>query len=260
MTDIKLKFHFIYKTTLLCGHLAGKYYLGKHTGYLTDGYAGSGKILKDYFKKYGKKKNKTYIRELLEFNGSKEENAIREKEIIGDKWKTDPNCINCCEGGICGGLSFIPWNKGKKGCFSSETIEKMSNAKKGKPSPYKGVHGRYTEETLSKMSSASKGRKHTEQWKKEISERQKGHTVSKETRKKISEKATGRKWSEKAKNSIMVPILQYTKNGEFVKEWHGATEVENKLGISHKKIWKGLNGYSKFPGGFMWKYKEGTND
>ena len=254
---MEIKVHYIYKITLLCGTLAGKYYLGKHTTKNTkDGYAGSGKVITDYFKKYGKKKNVTYVKEIIEYNDSIETNSIREKIIIGDLWKTDPNCLNCCEGGSTGGLSIVPWNKGKIGCFSDETIKKMSDVKKGKTSPFKGVHGRYTEETLKKIGDSSRGRVTSEETKKKLSAKSKGHTLSFESRKKISIKNKGRKHSNEAKIKMMIPIVQCALDGEYIREWNGATEVENTIGISHKQIWKCLKGYRKQVGGYIWKYKE----
>lgn len=253
------KVHYIYKITLLCGSLAGKYYLGKHTTKnVKDGYAGSGKIVSDYFKKYGKKKGVTYLKEILEFNETMEINSEREQEIIGSLWETDPDCLNCCKGGSIGGLSTTPWNKGKKGCFSDDTIKKMSDAKKGKPSPFKGMHGRYTEDTLKKISKSGKGRKHTEEWKKDNSERMKGHAVSEITREKISNANKGKKHSKETKIKMMIPIVQLSLDGEYIREWHGATEVENTIGLSHKQIWKCLKGYKKDYGGFKWKYKEAS--
>ena len=67
-----MRYHYIYKITCLCGSLAGHYYLGKHS---TDaipencGYAGSGKILKNYYQKYGQEKGITYNIEILEKKG-----------------------------------------------------------------------------------------------------------------------------------------------------------------------------------------------
>lgn len=249
--------HYIYKITLLCGSLSGKYYLGKHTtNNIKDGYVGSGTIIKDYFKKYGRKKNITYIKEIIEYNSTIEINAEREKVIIGDLWKTDANCLNCCAGGATGGLSHEPWNKGKKGCFSDETIQKMSAAKMGKPSPWKGKHGRYTEETLGKIGNSSRGREVSEETRKKLSDAGKGREVSEETRKKISIKHMGRKMSEDTKIKMMVPIVQYSLDDEYIKEWNGATEVENVLGFSHKQIWKCLKGYRKSYKNYIWKYKE----
>ena len=256
---MKKKVHYIYKITLLCGSLNGKYYLGKHTtDNFKDGYAGSGTILKDYFQKYGKKKNITYRKEIIEFNNSAESNAEREKIIIGDLWKTDPDCINCCEGGVTGVSTLPAWNKGLKGCYSQETKQKMSAAKIGKDPWNKGKTGIYSEETLKKISEAGKGRVVSEETRKKHSEKSKGHKLSLESRKKISDKAKGRKWSEESKIKKMTPIIQLSLDGEYIKDWNGATEVENTIGISHKQIWKCLKGYRKQVGGYVWKYKEAS--
>jgi hypothetical protein len=40
------KIYYIYKIHFLCGFPAGRYYLGKHKGYVDDTYGGSGKFCK----------------------------------------------------------------------------------------------------------------------------------------------------------------------------------------------------------------------
>jgi len=57
-------------------------------------YYGSGTILKKYYQKYPPVEGETIIKEILEYNNSGEENNIREREIIGNLWETDPMCIN----------------------------------------------------------------------------------------------------------------------------------------------------------------------
>jgi hypothetical protein len=64
----------------------------------------------------------------------------------------------------------VPWNKGKKNCFSKETLLKMSLAQKGKPKPPR------TAETLRRMSIARKG----------IPSPLKGIPIKEETKRKIS--------------------------------------------------------------------------
>jgi hypothetical protein len=91
--------HYIYKIIFLCGEPQGRYYLGKHSGQLEDSYAGSGSFCKKYYKKYGKHKGKTYIKEIIEINPDKKTNARREVEIIGDLYKTDELCMNFIKGG-----------------------------------------------------------------------------------------------------------------------------------------------------------------
>ena len=51
-------------------------------------------------------------------------------------------------------------------------------------------------------------------------------------------------------------ILQYSKSGEFVREWTGALEVERELNINHSNIAACCKCKRNFAGGFIWKYKE----
>ena len=50
------------------------------------------------------------------------------------------------------------------------------------------------------------------------------------------------------------PILQYTKDGEFIKEWIGTREAERVIGINHSNITKCCKGKRKYSGGFVWTY------
>lgn len=63
---------------------------------------------------------------------------------------------NQTEGGKGGLQDQESWNKGKPGCYSGETIQKMSDAKKGKPTWNKGK--KWSDETRAKMSLAAKNR------------------------------------------------------------------------------------------------------
>lgn len=49
------------------------------------------------------------------------------------------------------------------------------------------------------------------------------------------------------------PILQYSKDGEFIREWTSASDVQF---IKRKAIVECLSGRNKTAGGFIWKYKE----
>ena len=118
---MKEKVNYIYKIHFLCGFPVGRYYLGKHTGYVDDSYAGSGKFCKAYYKKYGKINGITYIKEILEINPDKETNKIREEIIVSDLWKTDPLCMNQKRGGEGKG-----WEIGH--VVSKEAREKIASA------------------------------------------------------------------------------------------------------------------------------------
>ena len=51
------------------------------------------------------------------------------------------------------------------------------------------------------------------------------------------------------------PIIQYDKEGNFIKEWDCANDVEQVLGISNKHIGSVCLGKRKSCGGYIWKYK-----
>ena len=53
-------------------------------------------------------------------------------------------------------------------------------------------------------------------------------------------------------------ILQYSRSGEFIREWKSAAEVERLLGINHANITQCCRGNPNHTtaGGFVWKYKE----
>jgi len=54
------------------------------------------------------------------------------------------------------------------------------------------------------------------------------------------------------------PILQFTLDGDFIKEWGSATKIEVQLKIYHSNISKCCRGKQKTCGGYKWKYKNET--
>lgn len=131
----------IYKTTNL---INGKFYIGKHqTKDISDGYIGSGKLLKYAIKKYGSDQFKTEI--ILECISEAYMNLAEKILVV-----IDPEVsYNLCRGGR-GGFGYInssgiPKFKGKK--HSLEVKERLSLLKKGQPSNFpdtpwnKGIKG-----------------------------------------------------------------------------------------------------------------------
>jgi hypothetical protein len=53
-----------------------------------------------------------------------------------------------------------------------------------------------------------------------------------------------------------VIILQYSKQGEFIKEWRSGNEASKALSISRGGISSCLTGRYQTAGGFIWRYKE----
>lgn len=94
-------FYYVYKITCLLGSFAGKYYIGRHqTDNLEDGYAGSGRKINNYYKKYGCIEGKTYKKEILYFCNSFKELKEKENYFVGNLYKDEfTECLNCREGG-----------------------------------------------------------------------------------------------------------------------------------------------------------------
>lgn len=129
------KYYYTYKITLLKGSLAGKYYYGQHiTSKLNDHYAGSGSILKDYYKKYRATEGVTYTKEILKFYNDQDELNEAEEILIGDLWETDPNCLNKKPGGNRPPIASFP----------------------GELNPFYGKH--HTEKTKAILREKNKGR------------------------------------------------------------------------------------------------------
>lgn len=216
------------------GSLKDHYYIGKHSTVNDDWeYYGSGTIIQDYYKKYGREQGVSITKEILEYNQSFEQNMTREREIIGDLWKTDPMCLNLCNGGY--GPSEI--------VISDETRKKLSDSHKGK--------------------------KLSPEQRKRIGESNKGRIVTKETRQKISKANVGIKngmygkipWNKgkkckysSGKNNYQTkPVNQYTLDGILVKTWDCASDAIKELHIG-KTIRKCCRGEAKTAYGYIWKY------
>ena len=250
-----MKYHYIYKITCLCGSLKDHYYIGKHTTEAIPencGYAGSGKIIKNYFAKYGKIKNITYIKEILEYNSTKEINAKREKYLIGDLYKQDSLCLNLKAGGDSGGA------KGLK--RSAETRKKISNSLKGNPKlshkgknhPMYGKHVFITDEQRAKLSLALKGKKRTQAECEKIRNRMKGNIPSKETREKISSTLKGHISWNQAKNAKANFIAQYDINGSLIKIWELSKDAFSPYKLADIK--KVCDGSRKTAYGYKWEW------
>ncbi len=135
-------YHFLYKTT---NTVTGKSYIGAHsTTELDDNYLGSGKQIKDSIKKYGKQ---VFIREILEYFGTRSEAFAREAEIVTDDFIKESNNYNMCPGGLGSTIKTDEYKqkvsaKLKGRIFSEEHSKKKSlaqtgpkNHRYGKPNP-----------------------------------------------------------------------------------------------------------------------------
>ena len=101
----------------------------------------------------------------------------------------------------------------------------------------------YSQETLDKMSKASKNR-----------------VVSLETRKKISLSNKGKGMSEANRQLVSEqkskPIIQYDLEGNFIKEWKSATQVQKELKYNKSNISRCCIKNKGKSNGYIWKFKK----
>jgi len=163
--------HYLYKTTCL---ITGRYYIGMHsTSNLDDGYMGSGLRLRRSIRKYGVDNHE---KEILEFFDTREELAIREKEIVNFELIKEDMCMNLVAGGNGGFISVEGYKKGAKKMneiinqrkkddkeFAEKCRLVVSNAlkqmhKEGKITPPDWTGKKHSDVTKQKMSESSKGK------------------------------------------------------------------------------------------------------
>ena len=98
----------------------------------------------------------------------------------------------------------------------------------------------------------------SEDHKKALSETLKGVPKSEEHKKAISDAMKGVPLSEEHKKAIgeghSKKILQFTKSGEFIREWPSMRETSIQLKINCGNICSCCNGKYKSAGGYVWKY------
>lgn len=152
---------------------------------------------------------------------------------------------------------------------TQETIEKIRKSNLGKS---------VSEETKEKLRQVNLGRKFTNEQKKKISNSISGvkngfygkrHTQ--ETIEKIKETLKGQLDGDKNpfygkhhtdETKLLIskkkstPVSQYSKDGIFIKDWAGASEVKKTLGIDNSTIGMCCKGNAKTAGGFIWKYSD----
>ena len=129
--------------------------------------------------------------------------------------------------------------------------ERLSKASKGRI---------FSEEAKQKMSKARKGKNLSEEAKQKISEAHKGKPKSEEHKRKMSEV---RKGKFKGENHPMfgkispkrIPILQFTKDMVYVREFDSAKSASIELNIDNSAITACCKGKLKTAYGYKWVYK-----
>lgn len=179
------KFWFVYKTTNIT---AGYIYIGVHCGTEEDKYLGSGVLLKQAIKKYGRD---NFSREILERFESADDAYDREAELVDEAFVKSPYTYNLALGG-----------RGHDGRSSTE----QTRARLRKPK---------TDAHRAAISRGKTGLKMALHHRRAQSERQLGTTHTEETKLKMSAAKSGRKAS-----IIECPHCGKTGGAPAMKQWH----------------------------------------
>lgn len=163
-------YHYLYIITSLIPDKP-YYYIGIHrTKFLKDGYFGSGTALLNVLASHGKKSFQFCI---IGFVESYEQCKLFEKLLVGDLYKVDPWCLNCCEGGAGGNVGWVPSEEFRrqvslvhKGKTISEEQKKRAALK------HTGYH--HTEENKRKMGLLKIGKKRSQSLKQKVSDTLRG--------------------------------------------------------------------------------------
>lgn len=139
--------------------------------------------------------------------------------------------IHSYEDCLC--LDSIPWN-------SDESIRKGKEANIGK---------HHTEEHKKKISESNKGKHHTEEAKEKIRQANLGKHFSEETLAKMTD-------FQRSRTDNKMPVQQFTKDGQFVKEFPSISEAARRTGLSGSGISACCSGkyHRKSLGNSVWKY------
>jgi len=150
------------------------------------------------------------------------------------KWCCEPSFSKCPE--VIKNIKDknkgrVPWNKGKTGIFSEESLKKISESSKG------NTHSRgriLSEEHKIKISEANKGHEVSQETRDKIGKANKGKIISVEQRKKISESAKNRIVWNKGKKTGQVPWNK-GKTNVYSEEILNKMKIGSQLSISKIK-------------------------
>lgn len=165
--------YLVYRTT---NTVNGKCYIGVHqTVNEDDGYLGSGRILRQAVRKYGRE---SFRREIMFRCSTPEEMFTREREVVTEDFVARPDTYNTKVGGE-GGWDFVNAsgrnNATARGVASDPTLRIAGNVvfvEKMKNAEFRQTHGERIREGMraGKVSPRFAGRKHSDETKRKMSE------------------------------------------------------------------------------------------
>lgn len=141
--------------------------------------------------------------------------------------------------------------------LSEETKRKMSETKKGKPSPLKG-------RKMSEFYCQKNREAQLKLYENGYVNPNKGKKKSEITKQKLREIERSEEWNrnislaKKGKPNLKLrkKVLQFSKEGDFIREWDSVSEAQKEYNLSNGSIASVCNGKLKTTGGFFWRYAD----
>lgn len=124
--------------------------------------------------------------------------------------------------------------KGRK--HSQEWIEKATKAR---------IYKKLSQETIEKISKSKKGKKQSQETIEKIGKALKG---------KLKGRKQSKEHIENRAKALSIPIVQLTKNGEYIATYKSATQVKKELGFHNSHIIGCCKGKRKTHKGYKWMY------
>lgn len=172
---------------------------------------------------------------------NRDEILLKEKEFIAIYGRRDigsGTLINHTKGGEMTIGRRIPWNKGRTGVYSEESLKRITEA--NRENGVKKISKRVPKVVVPYIRT---GRKQSKEslLKREATRIANGNNVrSAEHRRKVGE-------------SNFKPVLQCSIDGEVIAEWPSAKGAQDSLKVSN--ISACIRGKQKSAGGYLWKFK-----
>lgn len=159
--------------------------------------------------------------------------------------------------------------------MTDEIRARMSAANKGKPKPpgfgaiisERRMGYKPSEETIAKIKAARAKQTFSAETRAKLSASHKGLKMPREGVERAAEKRRGSKHTEEAKAKMrkaklgtrnvhsMKPVLQFSKDGTFIKRWDSAVDAHNELGVAKMSISHSANGKTLTGGGYIWRFE-----
>jgi len=230
-----LTYNFTYQTKNL---INGKTYVGVHsTDNINDDYLGSGKRLQIAIEKYGRD---NFISIPMEYFDNVEEAYEEERFLVNEKWILNENNYNLALGGWGGDRGKIVNYK------ISKTVKSLIENGLFSDVDYSKIHKENYKNNPDRKKKLNKSLK---KYYSENDRYNKGISPSSETKKKLSNK-TKLFWEE-YNSKINTPILQFSENGIFIKEWDNIRIASKELKLNQRSIYSILMDNENI----IWKYK-----